>query len=1084
MEKVKFGRILRCSRMAALFLGASLAFTSCEFIQTLIMGKDTQAPSVVITSPAAGASLTGTVTLSANADDESPIFRVVFYVDGIPLANGEDRTKPYAVQWDTATAAAGQHSIYAVAYDDAGNDGQSSTVLVTVVGGAGGSYAEDFEGYPLGATGSLSPNMPVDASWAGMTMDDSTLTIVADPAGGAKSPTLRLANGNAEADVSTFVAAVPSSLKGEVEFDVYIESAFSPGALCVSLGSGNLYDETGTNQPTTAFFLWLVDTEDGNGTSAAWFKNGTTVQFGETEITKGAWHRLRVVYDCAGSRWGTYLDDAVLVTSQTFAQAVDAVEYLSISTMGLSAAWFGGAFLVDGIETKSDPLVVIPPADGGGTPSVTSPATLGASADATGIALSWTDSSDNEDGFMIMRGTTAEYSGETWDGIDMVGSGVVSYLDDSALTPGSTYYYMAVAYATIETVDYFGMSPIASAVAYSGGGGGGGLADGVYVAGTYTAAGGLARAVIWHDDGATVERIDLTDGATAAKATDVCVADDFIYVSGWKRTTSSSSSSRSAVYWRIDGSGTVTETTLQSGAGVTYGGLAQAIAVADGVVWVAGEDWQVEGVRSCVWRNGTRTYLHDEYDGSYPIFSTVQDISVFNGTAFIAGNMDNNSYSYDHIHYWAFGQSVTGVAAVDLVGAYGNTSYGSGIALDSSGVIVSGDYNDGSRRAAVWRDDGSYIGRTLLGPSGMTSYANAVGTKTDGTVLVAGYYQIEGTLYSAALWTGTGSSYALTDLPRPASGSSAYAEDMIISGGVAYIAGSWTDATGTGWLGYWTSDGVSTGRKAIEGGTGSASCEAIAVRNPVPDTTPPDDGGGGTGGESLPAYPAGVTQSGLVAYYPFSGSVADASGTGNNGSAIGGPVHVADRFGNAGSALSFDGIDDFVLASDSDSLDLCSESWSPMTWSVWINPATIATGTKMAILFKNSFNGTNYGWGGYWLRLGNDTGIPNILADTWGYSTGRSFPVSALTANAWTHVAIVYDGNTLGLKLFINGVLSGSDGLDASYPNGYPLYIGRANNSSGSQEYWNGKLDDIRLFNRVLSDAEVAALYSEGGWPQ
>jgi hypothetical protein len=92
--------------------------------------SDTAAPTVSITAPLVGASLTGGVTVSANATDNVGVAGVQFKLDGADLG-AEVTQAPYSVSWDTGTAAAGTHVLSAVARDAAGNTATSSTVSVS-----------------------------------------------------------------------------------------------------------------------------------------------------------------------------------------------------------------------------------------------------------------------------------------------------------------------------------------------------------------------------------------------------------------------------------------------------------------------------------------------------------------------------------------------------------------------------------------------------------------------------------------------------------------------------------------------------------------------------------------------------------------------------------------------------------------------------------------------------------------------------------------------------------------------------------------------------------------------------------------
>lgn len=93
-------------------------------------------PTAALTSPANGASVSGTVALSATASDDVGVARVEFLLDGALL--GSDATAPYGLAWDSSGTSDGAHVLLARAVDLAGNTGTSAPVNVTVSGGTGG----------------------------------------------------------------------------------------------------------------------------------------------------------------------------------------------------------------------------------------------------------------------------------------------------------------------------------------------------------------------------------------------------------------------------------------------------------------------------------------------------------------------------------------------------------------------------------------------------------------------------------------------------------------------------------------------------------------------------------------------------------------------------------------------------------------------------------------------------------------------------------------------------------------------------------------------------------------------------------
>jgi subtilisin family serine protease len=99
-------------------------------IVNVTVSNDSAAPTVALTNPPAGATLSGTVTVMATASDDLEVFGVRFTVDGVPLGD-EDTVAPYEATWTTTAAANGPHVVAAVARDAAGHE-TSASAAVTV----------------------------------------------------------------------------------------------------------------------------------------------------------------------------------------------------------------------------------------------------------------------------------------------------------------------------------------------------------------------------------------------------------------------------------------------------------------------------------------------------------------------------------------------------------------------------------------------------------------------------------------------------------------------------------------------------------------------------------------------------------------------------------------------------------------------------------------------------------------------------------------------------------------------------------------------------------------------------------------
>jgi len=113
------------ARDAAGNLGSSSA------VQVTVNNSDTTAPTVNVTAPTNGTTVSSTVNVTANASDNVGVVGVQFFLDGVALG-AEDTSSPYAASWNTTTAANGNHTLTAKARDAAGNATTSSAIQVNV----------------------------------------------------------------------------------------------------------------------------------------------------------------------------------------------------------------------------------------------------------------------------------------------------------------------------------------------------------------------------------------------------------------------------------------------------------------------------------------------------------------------------------------------------------------------------------------------------------------------------------------------------------------------------------------------------------------------------------------------------------------------------------------------------------------------------------------------------------------------------------------------------------------------------------------------------------------------------------------
>ena len=206
---------------------------------------------------------------------------------------------------------------------------------------------------------------------------------------------------------------------------------------------------------------------------------------------------------------------------------------------------------------------------------------------------------------------------------------------------------------------------------------------------------------------------------------------------------------------------------------------------------------------------------------------------------------------------------------------------------------------------------------------------------------------------------------------------------------------------------------------------------------------------------------------GLSAAYSFEGNCQDVSGKGLHGTAVNDPGYVD---GKIGKCISMDGTNDYVELPIG---NLINGSTS-MTISAWVNWSG-ATGNWQRI-FDFGTGTANY----MFLTPTASGGTTGVLrfAIRQTTSTGESQANYRTTMpTGWHHVAVVIDGASMTLGLYLDGLLVGS-GNTLVLPKDLGVtnqnWLGRS--QFAADAYYNGQLDEFRIYNRALSVAEVAYL--------
>lgn len=212
---------------------------------------------------------------------------------------------------------------------------------------------------------------------------------------------------------------------------------------------------------------------------------------------------------------------------------------------------------------------------------------------------------------------------------------------------------------------------------------------------------------------------------------------------------------------------------------------------------------------------------------------------------------------------------------------------------------------------------------------------------------------------------------------------------------------------------------------------------------------------------------------GLVAQYDFTGNANDLSGNSLNGT-VTGAVLTSDRFGNANSAYSFNGSTDNISINTNSILDF--QTANKFSISYWINPTTLSATQTSVILNKQIGSGSSQdGW---------NSNIDVDFSTNFRIQNGTSTSACAFGSSPSTiginqdyHIVQTYDNGIS--TVYINGVLFSQVNCTALIgDNSSVMLIGKATWTFSNTKGFNGKIDDIRIYNRALSSCDIDSLFS------
>ncbi len=214
--------------------------------------------------------------------------------------------------------------------------------------------------------------------------------------------------------------------------------------------------------------------------------------------------------------------------------------------------------------------------------------------------------------------------------------------------------------------------------------------------------------------------------------------------------------------------------------------------------------------------------------------------------------------------------------------------------------------------------------------------------------------------------------------------------------------------------------------------------------------------------------PTNFLTNGLVGYWTMDGrtisgtSMTDQSGQGNTGTLVNTPTQV---IGKIGQGLQFDGSSQYIDAGTP------VMPTSAFTLSGWIYPTSYAS--VQGQIISKGYDGSNTQWELILLNSGK------AQIDTYVTPTQKGVTSSAtIPLNKWTYLTGSFDGTTW--RIYINDSLDSFNVQSGPVATGAKLDIGAVDIIGTSGQYFPGKIDDVRIYNRALSLTEIRQLYNAG----
>jgi len=219
-------------------------------------------------------------------------------------------------------------------------------------------------------------------------------------------------------------------------------------------------------------------------------------------------------------------------------------------------------------------------------------------------------------------------------------------------------------------------------------------------------------------------------------------------------------------------------------------------------------------------------------------------------------------------------------------------------------------------------------------------------------------------------------------------------------------------------------------------------------------------------------FNVGIPVVGLVAYYPFNGNANDESGNGKDGNPVNSPTYVTDRFNNSNSALNLNGTNQYVSLPNSISI------LNDISISFWIKTSISDNGNwpSGTFVIDRDVCGTQREWS---VSIGSGGKLQ--------FNTGKVETDNVITSNLninddnWKHIVVIRNTVNQTKSIYINGQLDKSELFDKQgfSNNSINIFVGASVCATSTHHYYNGLIDDIRIYSRALNDTEIQQLFNQ-----